>query len=504
MSNTSTKFRSDGIGVVGKFFIAIVIFFLLLALGMLTALLPGFIARLLPLLIFFILIFLAYLSKSGRPIDDGTLKVWSALLLATMALWPTYMLIKVGSLPTLDARRIVAGLSIVTMFFFMISRKSDNTENSGAMRELKIGSALVCIYALWRFMSCIVSPAPIASFITILWELIYYYSMFFVGALFFGRTSIQTWIMTVFMGLALLISIYAGIEWLMGKNLLLQFAPTGEEFAEFRKSLALSRLRDGFFRAQATFEHPLLLAEFSVMAVCFSTAAILWSDKTRSVRFLASVTLIAAIAAALFSGSRSALISVLIGGGGILMLRLFSPKQLILGSQSFFRKMLFVMVIIGMVGIAVPTVMLIAAGKSNSEISSTQGRIYMLEQGLESIKNNPVLGTGPGTAGEIAGLLTGSGLTTLDNYFLAVAIDSGIPALLLLLACLLYPAGVIFNRLLSGVQHSAAFLAATLGCLLVTTLIHTILYMPYNMFFTFLFSGSALASISASNRKEQS
>lgn len=500
-----SKFRSEGrcIGG-GKFLFATVFFLMLMAMGTLTALSPEIVARLLPILILVILLFLAYLNKSDQPIGDGTLKIWLFSLLAVMALWPTYMLIKVGNLPTIDVRRIAAGLSIAAMFFFIISRKPVvKVWGYETMGALKVGVSLVCIYAVWRFVSCLGSPTPLASFIMILWELIYYYSMFFVGALFFSRPSLQVWTMTIFMSLSVFISFYAGIEWMIKKNPLTQFAPSGEGFADFQRALSIERIRDGFFRAQATFEHPILLAEFSAMAVCFSVAALLWPQKIRNFRVLGAVTLIASILAALLSGSRTALVSTFAGGGVILLLRIFTPTQLLNTGQQFFRKLMFITAVIAIVAISVPVVEIIASGKTASESSSTKGRAYMLEQGLLAIEKSPLLGTGPGTAEALAGIRTGSGVTTLDNYFLAVAIESGIPALILLLACLVYPAWVIFSQLMNGPLHSPAFLAATLGCLLVTILTHIVLWMPYNMFFTYLFSGSALASISAASREKQ-
>jgi O-antigen ligase len=325
--------------------------------------------------------------------------------------------------------------------------------------------------------------------------------MFFVGALFFSRQSLHDWSMIVFMVLAVVISGYAGVEWIMKKNILLQFIPSGKDFAEFQAALALSRLRDGFFRAQSTFEHPLLLAEFSAMAVCFGMAAMLWPHKSRAFRVFGGVTLISAIAAAFFTGSRSALITVAAGGGMVIMLWIFAPKQPITSSKPTFRKISFMMTLTAALAIALPAATLLSQGKSQSEITSTAARIQMLELGLPSIQEHPLLGTGPGTAGMVAGILTGSGVRTLDNYFLAITIESGVPALLLLLACLLYPIWIIFIRLINGVQDSPQYFAAILGCLIVTTLTHTVLWMPYNMFFTFILSGAALAAFSNMTKK---
>ncbi|MDF1690463.1 MAG: O-antigen ligase family protein [Cycloclasticus sp.] len=440
------------------------------------------------------------MGKSNKAIEDSTTKIWSALLLAVMALWPTYLLIKLGGLPAIDARRIAAGFSIVAMIYFLIARKSYlNGRVNWASGPLQKGAVFVGIYALWRFASCFSAHAPLVSIVIVLWEVVYYYSMFFVGAIFFSRIHIQNWLMIVFMALVVIISFFAGIEWLMEKNLLLQFAPVNEQFAEFNKMLTISRVRDGFYRAQSTFEHPLLLAEFSAIGVCFSLASILWNTKTKALSIFYTIVLILSVMAAALTGSRSALITIVVGAGVIIMLKLFSPKELVNGGQQFVRKLLFIAMLIGAVGVSIPLVQVISEGKTNSERTSTDGRVFMLNQGLENIEKRPIFGFGPGSAGELAGIKTGSGVTTLDNYFLAIAIESGIPALLLLFMCLLYPVWVIFNRMMNGSQYSVPFLVATLGSLLVIILQHAILWMPYNMTFTYLFSGSALALLSTNS-----
>ncbi|BBO99521.1 O-antigen ligase family protein [Sulfuriferula nivalis] len=477
--------------------------FALFIAGALTAATPVFAAKLLLIPLLLITIAMAFLSQTDKPLSDGFLKVWLAILLGTMALWPTYMIIKIGEFPAIDARRIVAGLSLAAMFFFLISRKdiyrSLFKENIGPLRT---GSLLVTAYAIWRIASCFVSPSPIESLVQVFWEILYYYSMFFVGALFFSRPSLHGWVMTVFMVLAILISGYAGIEWIMKKNILLQFIPSGKDFADFQAALTLSRLRDGFFRSQSTFEHPLLLAEFSAMAVCFGLAAMLWTNKSLAFRVLGTITLIGAIAAAFLSGSRSALVTVAAGGSMVSMLWFFSPKQQITSGKSALRKLSFIMTLIAALAIALPAVTLLSQGKSKSEVTSTAARVQMLKLGIPSIEQYPLLGTGPGTGGMVAGILTGSGVRTLDNYFLAIAIESGVPAILLLLACLIYPMWVIFNRLINGTPHLPQYFAAILGCLIVTTLTHTVLWMPYNMFFTFILSGAALAAFSNTSRND--
>jgi O-antigen ligase len=146
--------------------------------------------------------------------------------------------------------------------------------------------------------------------------------------------------------------------------------------------------------------------------------------------------------------------------------------------------------------LALPVFTLLIKGSSKLEETSSSVRIYMLKLGWESIQSHPFLGTGPGTSGSVAGILGGTGVGTLDNYFLAITIESGVPALILLLATLLFPVWIIFNQLMSDeAMINRSFLSAVMGLLIVTVLMHTILWMPYNLFFAFIFIGMVLASL---------
>jgi len=465
--------------------------------GASAALLPQFVARLILIPIFLALIAFAFLSQSKKDLSDQTLKLWLAILLATMALWPTYFIIKVGGLPSLEARRVVAGLTILAMIYFVISRESIRLQMKGLFSgHLGIGTLLISGYALFRIISCFASISPIASLMLVFWEVLFYYSMFFVGAILFHQQSLQDWVIKVMLILALFISFYSGIEWVIKKNILMHIVPVADELAMFQKALALSRVRDGFFRAQGTFEHPLLLAEFAAMAVCFGLSTFLWKKKNTSFRLLGVLTFVAALMTAILTGSRSPLISISVATSFIIVLWFFANDKAREKSKVGLRKILALTIFSAVMLFAIPVFTILIKGGSRLEETSTSVRIFMLEQGWQSIKSNPLLGIGPGTSGSVAGILSGSGVSTLDNYFLAIAIESGLPALILLLLTLLFPVWVIFNKLMSDDNTiNRSFLSSVMGFLIVTVLVHAIFWMPYNLFYAFIFTGMALASM---------
>jgi O-antigen ligase len=466
--------------------------------GAYTALAPQLVARLLLLPILLFLILLALLSQSNADLSEKTLKYWLGLLLTTMALWPTYMIIKVGGLPSVDARRVVAGLSIAVTIYLIFSRKPIRESFFLIFKgPLGVTSFLLSIYVALRVTSSLVSEYSIYSLLQVFWEILYYYSMFFIAAILFYKKHLQEWALKIMLVLALIVSFYSAIEWVLQKNILVMFTPSGKEFAMFQKALAVERLRDGFFRAQGTFEHPLLLAEFSAMAASFGVSALMWKNQNKSIRQLGFFAFLSAVFAGFLTGSRSAFVALGVSIIFLVLVWLFANKSFIEKGNSAVRKFFCVTTFLSILLIALPVLNTLVSGKNVGEAASTNSRLYMMELGWRSIKNNFLLGTGPGSSGSIAGVVNASGVGTLDNYFLAIAIESGVPALVFLMLFLTYPIWILFNKLIDGdLTIDKAFSSAVMGCLIVTTLVHAILWMPYNMFFVFLLTGMALASIS--------
>ncbi len=132
-----------------------------------------------------------------------------------------------------------------------------------------------------------------------------------------------------------------------------------------------------------------------------------------------------------------------------------------------------------------PSLMLISEGKSLSENSSTQARLLMLDRGIPRIVENQFNGIGVGYAGSVAGIKRGSGVGSLDNHLLAIAIKSGIPSLFLFSALLIYPVWRALVRLTEGVGAEGALPAGGAGALVAFSIVRTVLTIPYNQSFRF-------------------
>lgn len=466
----------------------------LLVAGLMSAYSPDFTIRLTPLALLAVVLLTALLNRNPAPVNSKFLTIWVTTLLAVLALWPSYLLIKVGGLPALDLRRIAAGLSVlVGMYYLAAGRAAKTSSVSAGAGPIHVGYWIVTSYAIWRLLSCAVSPAPIASVIQVFWEALYYFSLFFIGHVFFSTDLLRVRVHKVIMWLILMVGAYACIERVLGANPMVQWAPSNEEFEATVRAMNLSRLRDGVFRTQGTFEHPLLLAEFAAFAGSFSLAAVISKKGGYSLRPLGIVALTASLIAAYLSGSRSAFVAM---GAGLLVvaiLRLVAPTGPASTKSAGLRKFVAIGLVTLSAVLAAPAVLLLSQGKNSGEAASTEARVTMLNIGMTAIENKPILGWGPGSGPSVAGIKTGDGLATMDNYLLSIAIESGVPGLCLFLACLLYPAWSAFKSIAAGAGERASFLGAVAGGTIAVLAMRAILWMPFNLSFVFLVAGIALA-----------
>jgi len=470
----------------------------LLLLGAALALAPEFIAKVSAVFLLVTALIIGRLARTARPLSDGFLGKWLTLLLAALAFWPSFLLVKSGGLPAFDGRRIVVGGTLLVAIYLFVSRREVMARFQGASGVLRVGAWLVGLYGFWRFASCFSSPAPMFSLVQVIWEVFYYYAFYFLGYLFFSSDRMRDRQHTVLLYLMIVIALYACVERVIGKNILVSLAPRNDEFSSIVNSMGSSRIRDGQFRAQGTFEHPLLLAEFASVAACFAVAYVVWPGRSMFLRLVAAAAFLGAMVSAYLSGSRSSYISLVAGIGAVVVLRVFGAQiGKSLSSMVFVRRL--AIMLLGGLTLAGALIVLpyIAKGNSFADQASSEGRLVMLKTGLPVIASSPFFGEGPGTGASIAGLRVRDDLVTLDNYLLAITLESGIPSLLLFIAIFLYPAWRCFMAVTEGAGKAAPFLAAVVGSMLAVLATRIILWMPFNLSFIFLFAGVALAQCEA-------
>lgn len=471
--------------------------------GVVVAIFPEIMAMLAVVYAFsLVIIFATYGVNPSCLRNEKLMSILLLILMSIYVLWPTYLILKVGALPKLEPRRLALLVSISFFVVMYIGSRLFRHDVSWARNpEHKFASCILLLYLFWRLCSCMLSQSPVAGISYVLREFINYFLVYFVSFGLFRYANVSSRASQLIIWLALIVSVYVFIEWTTGYNFFVTLTPyfTGgidsDDVAAMTAMQSVSRVRDGLLRAQGTFEHPLVLSEFASIAFCFALSSILFCRKihTRLVSLCACVLTLFVIYA---SGSRSGVVFSGAGAGVVFLLWLLSSKKKISKSSAALKILLFFGLISSSILIAIPTIQLFAYGASSEQKESSSVRVEMLERGIPAIAESPIFGLGVGEALNVAGIVGRKGVVTLDNQYLALAIDSGLPALLFLVASLLYGVWLCIRRAITGPADNLSFYASCAGGLVVLFLIRGAMWIPTNLFLAYILLGLIISSLS--------
>lgn len=457
---------------------------LIFVLAAITSLSAELSARLIPIFILPIILSIGLLSRNSVPLTDKFKGRWLVLLVIILILWPTYFMAKIGGLPTIDPRKFMAGGGIAVLIFILISRSDLAKTWKEYPTKTKLLAWTIGILALLRIAAAMTSTqAPMASLIMVMWEVVYYYSMFYVALFIFNTPRQQELFRVTLISLGIIEGFYAAFERVSTINFFMKIAPRIPENADFFAGEAISRWRDGAFRAQGTFAHPLLLSEFGAFLACLSASMIFFSKRALS-RYIGLLGLFSGCLCVYVSGSRTGFLATGAGVGIIGIAWICSLQR-----EAASRRLMFVLLASAAIVVSIPAVTLLSSGKTVSERHSSAARQIMVQRGLPSVVQHPVLGTGPGTAPSIAGILGGNNVLTLDSYLLAIGIDSGVPVLILFVFAYLGTAWISINNALSHPDLNHTTIYGCSAALISLFIFRIILATPDNMSLAFLTIG---------------
>jgi O-antigen ligase len=467
---------------------AILLFFLFL-IGAFTALAPELVVRLTPLLMVPVFFAVAAFSENKCDLSTRFVLNWLLIVLAILSLWPTYLILKIGSMPSIDGRRMIVLLSIFSLAYLVINRpilRKHFFGDSDPMTQLV--SMLILGYIGLRYISLGDASYPFYSFIVVTWDLVNYFSMYFLAISFLHHKKTSERFIAVMLWITLLIGCFVVLEKLQGVNYLSAYAPRGGNLEAQAMMQSISRDRDGAFRAQGTFEHPIALAEYCAMGMCFFLASLLWNDGAKN-RLIYLCAFIVSAGLIFASGSRSGLVCAGVGALLVFLLWAYRANSTLNSTGSFTRKFLFLTTLVGILALAAPIILTLTQGRSTAERMSTLARSEMLVRGLPSIADNPFFGVGVGSAGQIAGHIGNGGIITLDNHYLGIAIESGVPATIVFILTLLIPALKASHVVISRAGPHSCFLAGAVGALSVLLIIRGTMWLSTNLTLGYLIAG---------------
>lgn len=396
-----------------------------------------------------VLFLMAVILPGHLDAPGGFLRGMLAIVLVVMAVWPGYIGYKYGPIPTITPTRIVYWGLVVLWTFWLVASPRLRSQLFVQIFRYKMLHAVLGVFFFWQLVTAAFSVAPIFS--------AYYAIKLFLGGYLMYMIVLSvlrdaddverviTWIVIA----AMVVSLFGVAEGIRKANLFVTLLPTDPEQLETLEWIILDKSRSGAYRVAATFSHPLALAEYLTM--CLPLAAYLCINGQIIARRLLGTGAIPLLLVALYlSRTRSAVISAAIVGATLIVIagiRAASQRR------NFFKAVAGVFAITGVLlsiagGIGVLGELTL--GRDRAERGSTEARLYMLARGTGLAADEPVTGYGPGLAAVTLGALPGHVSITIDNYYLSVALESGVLGLLLLIVILAYP---ICLGLYRGLTH---------------------------------------------------
>lgn len=345
--------------------------------------------------------------------------------LVLFSLWPFYIDLRIADSIGVNPQRVALALLI---FASLVAFTADRGVRIKGLQQIKRYRALVVAlvaYSVLRLVSA--APVSTASLLIAIYEIMSNVALLLVALVYIRNADEARPVFLTLVCCGLLLAGYAVLERSAGSNFFAQYANT-ETRAGW--TAALIKLRDGIYRVQATFEHPLSLVQYLVVVAPFATLFL----KNRTWFLLSLIALPFMAVAAIFTGSRSALVAPVAGALVTLAVSAYGRYKRHKSRSALLG--LTVAVVFAAIVSSTAFIDLLTGVGSSSQAASSATRIAQVQNGLIAIKNKPFLGYGPGQASAVIMNVgeTASGSQTIfrettDNLFLTRAIESGIPAL---------------------------------------------------------------------------
>lgn len=402
--------------------------------GLLIAILPpGLLIRAAAALMALGLLVVCWMLRSpnaGRP-GVGVL----AVLMTTVALsvlWPRYIFFSIGG-PHVNPQTLSVFASLAIVVCWLIYSPAFSQRFAILFSRANLVGLLALLWFAWRLLASLLGDYPLISTLEYVRDFVYLSSFLFIGCAIATYENGVKVLLRVLMLVGLIAAGIGLVEAFIQKNYFVQFASGGDsqQVADAIRTIAFDKTRDGSYRAQSTFDHPIVFAQFIAALIPVAIYCVLY-EREWIWRTMAIFLIPIGILAILKSGSRAGVVSLIAAmafAGGVFWMRA-------LASGSAAR----VVAIIGL-----PAVLLAAGlgyffaqelvqGRSSVEASSSSVRLKMLSTGIQALYESPIWGFGHGMAVAKAGVISGyTGVATIDSYLLTTALDSGYFGLILFL-----------------------------------------------------------------------
>ena len=421
--------------------------------------------------------------------------IYTIFVIAVMAkfLWPNFAYIPVPALPSKNPQRWIWAFCLLYWIYSLLTNPILRQRLAQRIALSRLAWVILGLFA-WRLLSVGFSERPLVSTYTMAIELFEYLPAFLFAVTWVRDESDAAKLAKALLATAIVVFLITAGELLTQQNLFILFAPHDISNEDFLLAVLEAKTRGGAYRAQASFNHPLLMAQFAVSVLPLALLGLLTFD-----RFRGRATAIGALGSLLIvlwaSRTRTAIVVAGVVIASVIIMLAFKAVRDRSGGVN--RPLLGGLSLIGgflVLGVAIGVLLLLTAGRSVEESSSSMARVTMLELAYKAMIEEPIFGYGPGVGNFHAALRSSNGLTSLDSYFLTQLLESGIPAFLLYITILIIGSAAFLRQTLfsrnpkydlSSAMWSLSIIAFGISSLVLST--------PHNMPLLYLCLGVVTA-----------
>ena len=406
--------------------------------GLLAALVPpGQLVRILVLpagLGFLALCWMLRRDDAGLPRRGVFILLMIAVCLSV--LWPRYVFFSLGG-PYVNPQTLSVFASLAAIVFWAAYSPGFSKKFYSVIFSSSNIGLLVVMWLGWRLFASALGEFAVVSVFDYARDLVYVSSFFLIGCAIATYEDGPKWMLRVLVASGLMVATSGLIEAFIQRNYFVQFASGGDTqaTADALKTIMFDKTRDGNFRAQSTFDHPIVFAQF-IAAVIPLAAYIAFFERHWIWRLVGFLVVPIGVLAIVKSGSRAGIVSLAVAlsfVGVFVWMRAITSK----GFGRVFAIAILPILLFGLT-IGYFVVQELVLGRSNSEAGSSAVRLKMVGDSVSALYESPLWGFGHGMALYKAGVISGhTGVATLDSLLLTIALDSGYVGFVLFLAIIL-------------------------------------------------------------------
>lgn len=356
--------------------------------------------------------------------SSSLLEKYFLLTLFVIPIWPRYAMIYIPGLPDINLTRVMIFTLILLWVITLIGfRRHGVVINEFYNNNKRVVHILIALL-LWRTL-IVISTRKLSAMNILLEELFSWFLLFGVGATVWAKPHRIHRALMVIIFSSIIINLLGLLELYLEHNIFLSVIGTPSEDVE---KVVLGRSYREGYRIMSTFSNTLSLAEYLVFIVPIAIY-VYTTIKSPILKAFSVLSLFMSLLNIWFTRSRGAWAVLIIMG--IAFAAIYYRRKINKGTRKiglFIVSVLLPMIlIISIFGVFV--ISELVSGRSPEEALSSAYRLKQLQMGVPLSFNRPIAGYGLGEAAEVVSIYRRS----VDNYYLLLALESGLPSLVLFL-----------------------------------------------------------------------